>query len=140
MIFDVDFFKQYNDNYGHAAGDQILKDVSQAILNSYRRRGDYTFRLGGEEFGVICNITTTQDAEMLANLTRQAIEKLNLTHNHSPLGQITISCGVYVGQGSDIPQDEKEVYIAADKALYEAKENGRNRVSVYGSSDDIILT
>lgn len=140
MIVDVDYFKQYNDTYGHSYGDEALRKVSSALQNCYRRRGDYVFRLGGEEFGVFCNITTASDAEMLASLTQQAIMKLDIEHKTSAHHVITASIGIYVGQGNDIPLDENDIFVAADQALYEAKNAGRNRVMVYGASDDIELT
>lgn len=139
MLIDIDNFKKYNDTYGHQEGDRVLTKVSKTLNNCYRRKGDYVFRLGGEEFGVLCNITLEADAEMLANIARKAIEDLQIEHTGNPFKVVTISTGIYTAHGENMIHDEDEVYKTADIALYEAKENGRNKVVIAGQEDDIEL-
>ncbi len=139
MIIDIDNFKKYNDTYGHQQGDAVLAKVAQTISSCFKRKGDFTFRLGGEEFGVVCNITQPEDSEMLANLARKAIENLAIAHTENPYRVVTVSAGIYNVIPSDIPPDKDEIYKSADIALYEAKEKGRNRVVIAGLKDDIEL-
>jgi len=130
--------KRYNDTYGHQAGDIALNKVAQTIKHCYKRQGDFVFRLGGEEFGVVCNVTHTQDAEVLANIAREAIETLQIEHTGNPYKVMTISSGV-ITLTEDHPMDSNKLYKLADLALYEAKDHGRNRVHVSGSGDNIEL-
>lgn len=142
MICDIDNFKKYNDTYGHPEGDNILASVATTIQNCYKRKGDYVFRLGGEEFGIICNITHEEDATILANISREAVQNLNIAHTGNPHKVVTISIGVNIlspKEGVEIIIDSLEVYKAADVALYEAKESGRNKVVLAGTTDDIEL-
>lgn len=128
MIIDVDFFKQYNDTYGHLAGDNVLTKIGQTIKNSLNRASDFGFRLGGEEFGVICTVSTKEEAEIIAENLRKAIEELALLHEKNTASIfISVSIGVSVHDSSATPE---ELYFTADTELYRAKEGGRNRVSV----------
>lgn len=136
IIIDIDNFKKYNDTYGHHAGDITLTRVAKTLRECFRRKGDYVFRLGGEEFGVICNVTQSQDAETLANITREQVEALQLPHTGNPHRVVTISSGVAFVDANHLA-DSNELYKMADQALYEAKNQGRNRVNVSGSRDDI---
>lgn len=138
-LIDIDNFKKYNDTYGHQEGDDVLRQVAATIEKCYKRQGDFVFRLGGEEFGVVCTVTQKEDAETLANLAREAIEGLQIDHtgNH-PAKVVTISTGVTtITQGNVL--DANELYKMADVALYDAKESGRNQVRIAGQSDDIEL-
>jgi len=143
MICDIDNFKKYNDTYGHPEGDQILYTIAQTIQSCYKRKGDYVFRIGGEEFGVICNITHHEDAEVLADLARQAVEDLQIDHTGNPHKVVTISTGIFILDPTDKIHhqeiDALEVYKAADIALYKAKKTGRNKVVTAGETDDIEL-
>jgi diguanylate cyclase (GGDEF)-like protein len=128
IMCDVDDFKAYNDHYGHLAGDECLRAVAQALRQNSRRAGDLVARYGGEEFVIILPNTPPQGAVHVAEVIRQAIERLQIPHEKSRAHRcVTISCGV----ASMIPerQDNLEMLIkATDIALYEAKSAGRNQV------------
>jgi len=126
-MIDVDRFKQFNDTYGHVAGDEILKRVAQGIKQSCRRSTDLAARYGGEEFAVVLPETPFGELRRLGEKVCQAVEALQLPHNASSVGKyVTVS----VGGATAIPcQGEYFITLvdAADKALYEAKSAGRNR-------------
>lgn len=128
IMFDIDYFKGYNDSYGHQKGDDCLKQVARIIHDSLRRPGDFAARYGGEEFVVVLPETDLQGATQIARLIRQFIVDAAIPHNQSRISSfVTISGGV----ASIIPTLETplESLIAyADKRLYEAKQNGRNRI------------
>lgn len=129
ILCDVDFFKKYNDTYGHLKGDDCLKKVAQAMASACRRPTDLVARYGGEEFLAILPNTSAENAVLLADNMRQAVEALNEKHSSSDLGKVTISLGVY----SVVPEnkeDSSKLIKKADEALYEAKETGRNRVQL----------
>ena len=123
ILFDIDYFKDINDNYGHKVGDEILKAFSDKI-NSNIRKCDVFFRWGGEEFIVLANNTELDGAFMMGNKLRKLIE----TSTFVNVSSITISLGIaeYI-EGEALEQ----LINRADKALYTAKRNGRNRVEVY---------
>jgi diguanylate cyclase (GGDEF)-like protein len=121
MIFDIDHFKNINDNYGHDIGDRILKELSDLVKNNIRRT-DYFGRWGGEEFVIIAAESKLQEAEKLAQKLRREIEKYNFIKDEN----ITASFGVAEIKEESIDQLIKR----ADDALYRAKENGRNRVEL----------
>lgn len=128
LMLDIDNFKKYNDTYGHQAGDNALKNVASAVNNCFHRAGDICFRLGGEEFAVLFEIETPELGKQMAEKVRQAVFDLNIEHSGNPPWlRTTISIGVLLMD----PQNdyiEEEVYKYADSALYQAKENGRNRI------------
>jgi two-component system, cell cycle response regulator len=132
ILCDVDFFKKYNDSYGHLAGDDCLKSVAQSLEKSLKRPDDLVARYGGEEFAVILPRTDLQGAAFMAQTLRLGIHKLNLAHGSSSVGPIvTMSLGVasvvpQVGQGY------QELIAQADQALYQAKEAGRDRLALNG--------
>ena len=132
MIIDVDFFKPYNDNYGHQQGDEVLKQVAACLKATLRRAGDFVFRIGGEEFGVILTVVNSSDAALVGENLRKAIEDLELDHAYSKVANcLTISIGIKLHQ--ELKQQEADtdlIYRLADDALYRAKEKGRNRVEV----------
>lgn len=139
MVIDIDNFKKYNDTYGHHEGDKALALTAKTIVQSFKRKGDYVFRLGGEEFGVLCNVTQPEDAEVLANFCRQSIQDLQIPHTGSIEHKVvTISTGLVIINNSNL-LDADEIYKTADVALYEAKSCGRNCVKVAGQVDDIEL-
>ncbi len=131
MFIDVDYFKLYNDNYGHQQGDRVLQLVSSEFKRSLRRAGDFAFRIGGEEFGVIATIENGEDAYQIAENLRQAVEDLGIQHEYSKAATcVTISIGIEVHQcNSAQPARAELIYRLADDALYQAKENGRNQVA-----------
>jgi diguanylate cyclase (GGDEF)-like protein len=131
LVFcDIDFFKNFNDGYVHLAGDECLGQVARAVSALSNRPGDLAARYGGEEFVLVLPGTGEEGALKLAERLRARIEELDIPHAHSPLApRLTISLGV----ASTIPQpgsEPAELLAVADRALYAAKEEGRNRVKV----------
>lgn len=130
VILDIDYFKNYNDEYGHQAGDEVLKKVSLSMKNTIHRPDDFVFRVGGEEFGVLFNADDTQRAIELVERIRESIEELNIPHIGSGCSPyVTISAGFYIIE----PNCElayEAVYRICDRALYEAKQNGRNQIKL----------
>ena len=129
-IFDIDHFKKLNDTYGHLAGDQVLRDVSR-ILKSQLRSEDVPARYGGEEFVVVLPNTTKEQALAMAEKIRRAIETHSFPGafgNGGKVGSVTISGGV---AACDTDSSSNELLASADKALYVAKEQGRNRVLAF---------
>ncbi|MDP5337332.1 MAG: PleD family two-component system response regulator [Nodularia sp. (in: cyanobacteria)] len=128
IIGDVDFFKLYNDTYGHQIGDRCLQQVAKSIKNTIKRPADLVARYGGEEFAVILPHTEIQGAIMLGQIICSVIRKLAIPHSSSPVSSyVTISAGV----ATLIPtpsSDSQELVALADKALYQAKTAGRDRV------------
>jgi len=131
-ICDIDYFKLYNDNYGHQSGDDCLKYVARTIAKTSKRPGDLVARYGGEEFGVILPETNLEGAIEIVETIRKAVEQLDLTHKYSDVtDHITISGGVATVQpakGDDIKEVTRSLIQAADKSLYLAKKHGRNQV------------
>ncbi|HBB34609.1 MAG TPA: GGDEF domain-containing protein [Cyanobacteria bacterium UBA8803] len=131
IMCDVDFFKSYNDNYGHQAGDECLRQIAAGIRRVLKRPGDLVARYGGEEFGVILPLTPLKGAVQVAEMIRQEVKSLGIPHEKSLVSSgITLSLGV----GSIIPTSEllpTTLTATADAALYKAKSSGRDRVVVY---------
>jgi diguanylate cyclase len=121
-IWDIDHFKRINDQYGHEAGDRLLRAVAE-ILNRHKRAEDFLARIGGEEFVLLLPMTTLEAGVTVANKLRVAIEETAFRHKRQP-ESITISCGLTEFRAGDTPV---AVYARADEALYKAKEQGRNR-------------
>jgi diguanylate cyclase (GGDEF)-like protein/PAS domain S-box-containing protein len=129
VMIDIDHFKSFNDTYGHLSGDECIKSVAQVLNSSVNRPGDLAARFGGEEFVVMLPDTEPDGALKVARLIRDTIEALQITHGGSPDNKyVTVSLGVAT-ISPELKNDSKELVFAADQALYEAKENGRNRVS-----------
>lgn len=127
LLIDVDYFKQYNDNYGHSQGDVCLKQVANLIKQQMPRKTDILARYGGEEFAVLLPDTDTQGAVTVAKHILDAFKNAQIPHDFSGVADhVTVSIGISVGQQQDgsltLPSIE-----AADKALYRAKRTGRNR-------------
>ena len=139
MIIDVDYFKPYNDNYGHQQGDNVLQQVSGVLKDRLRRASDFAFRIGGEEFAVIVTVNNGDNAVAIAEILRQSIEALGILHEHNPVSSVvTVSIGLKIHQYPDEqPVDMDLIYRMADDALYQAKENGRNQVVEHGRMDAI---
>lgn len=128
LMLDIDHFKQYNDSHGHLAGDEILRTVAQTVMESFSRPMDLAARFGGDEFGVILPHTAAGDLPMLGNKVVRAVETLGLPHVSSAVAEkVTLSAG-----GATCTPCRGDSFLslieAADKALYEAKRRGRNRV------------
>jgi diguanylate cyclase (GGDEF)-like protein len=133
IMMDIDYFKLFNDTYDHLEGDNCLITISNCFKECLRRPNDFLARYGGEEFVVVVD-SDLVGAEQLALLLRNAITDLDIVHEASPIGIVTISLGV----SSVIPTKDysaKQLIGEADKALYKSKINGRNRVSVYVDID-----
>ncbi len=128
LLLDIDHFKQYNDHYGHLAGDACLKQVAATIAGAIRRSGDLVARYGGEEFAIILPATPLAGAFGVAERIRGMIWDLGLPHAASPFERVTVSIGVADSQGQAC-QAEGELLRLADGALYAAKRAGRNRVA-----------
>ena len=128
LLCDVDYFKLYNDTYGHQAGDRCLYEVAKAIEKAVKRPADIAFRYGGEEFAVILPYTEGQGAIKVAQEIRQQIKNLKIEHSDSKISQyITLSIGV----SGIIPTTQffpENLISAADSALYNAKLKGRDRI------------
>lgn len=127
IMCDVDFFKKYNDKYGHLKGDDCLKSVAKALATSCKRTTDLVARYGGEEFAVILPDTDSESAYKLAEAMRQSVEGLDEEHAISDLGKVTISLGVFSSHPKNKDATE-QLLNKADEALYEAKQRGRNKV------------
>lgn len=128
LLFDIDFFKQYNDTYGHLAGDECLKAIASIPRSLTQGDKDFVARYGGEEFMVVLANTSLKDALVVAERMRTRIEQLGLPHSGSRVSQVvTISIGVTCAG----PQsgDANTLIKAADEALYQAKGAGRNQVA-----------
>lgn len=128
VVMDIDHFKQYNDHYGHQMGDEALSRVGQLLLQRCKRATDYSFRLGGEEFGILFLARDPSRARAFVENIRLAIYGLGIQHAHNPVADgLTVSMGLVV---SDSPSTLDAMYKAADQALYRAKEAGRNRTEM----------
>lgn len=129
MMLDVDWFKNYNDCYGHLQGDEALRQVGQLLRLGARRTTDLAARYGGEEFALVVPLADANYLKQQADLFRMAFYSLNIAHQTSPLGRLTMSIGIAVL----VPQvHESSIALIekADQALYQAKNNGRNQVVV----------
>ena len=130
IFMDLDYFKKYNDGYGHLAGDDCLKKVANKASEMMSRPGDLAARYGGEEFVIVLGSTETKNAADLAEKVRSGIEEMKLPHEFRKGGSlVTISLGV-TGCCPDKTNSATELIKSADKALYKAKKEGRNKVVV----------
>ena len=130
VLIDIDHFKQYNDTYGHQDGDTALKLVAKALKDTLKRPDDYTFRLGGEEFGLVYHIKNKDDGYDIANQAKINIENLKIDHTgNSASKYVTISSGLYIIDNSNNDSVD-EIYKKSDEALYVAKQSGRNQVKI----------
>ena len=129
IILDIDFFKQYNDTYGHQEGDFVIKSVANVLKKRTNRAGDFAFRVGGEEFAVISHIEKSKVMDY-ALLIKDDIENLKIEHSGNKASKyVTISLGVVCKNAIEINSSE-ELYKEADDNLYEAKRSGRNCVVI----------
>lgn len=131
LMIDLDHFKQVNDVYGHAAGDDVLKGYAQATMRGLRT-DDLFGRLGGEEFAILLPEVTVEDALAISNRLREALSLLRFTHAGETF-YITASMGLVYSEPSNSGRTLEQLLLAADKALYEAKSAGRDQV-VFGTA------
>ena len=130
ILCDIDFFKFYNDHYGHQMGDDCLKAVAACIQNSIRRPGDLAARYGGEEFGVLLPNTSFEGAYHLAENIRSAVYEMKREHARSGVSDsVTLSLGVATLIPSEGKNSIEQLLKLADEALYSSKRAGRNRVT-----------
>ena len=131
IILDIDFYKPFNDTYGHLAGDNCLKQIARILEETVKRSTDVAARYGGEEFAVILPETDLCGANVVANHIQTAISALQIPHKGSHINKfVTVSIGVATTM-PDMDWEPVDLINKTDKALYQAKQNGRNRVELY---------
>jgi diguanylate cyclase (GGDEF)-like protein len=128
VMFDIDHFKKVNDTYGHQAGDMVLSEIS-TLLTATLRAEDVFARYGGEEFAVICRGTDLSQAQIVGERMRKAVEGHRFVHEGTQI-PITISVGI-AGMPDPAIKDATDLVARADKALYQSKHGGRNRVTLH---------
>lgn len=131
LMLDIDYFKEFNDEYGHVAGDNCLKQVAEVLINNVKRTNDIACRFGGEEFLILFSDITSHQAVQFAQSIKDQIEALDIPHAKSKCSEhITLSIGVTSCDQLSCA-NVKEPIEQADKALYIAKEKGRNRIEIF---------
>jgi diguanylate cyclase (GGDEF)-like protein len=129
LIVDVDHFKMFNDRYGHPAGDRCLRQVAEAIRTGCSRPGDLAARIGGEEFALLLPALPREQLKATAELVRTSVLDREIVREDTADGQVSVSVGVAYFYASGGWSADR-LRIAADKALYQAKREGRNRVVI----------
>ncbi|QOY52599.1 diguanylate cyclase [Candidatus Sulfurimonas baltica] len=130
MMLDIDFFKQYNDTYGHIEGDFALKSVAKVLQDILKRPGDFVFRLGGEEFGILLTETDESNSAKLARDICNSVRGREIKHSGSKVNEfVTISIGVVCCIADEALNDEI-LLSRADEMLYKAKDSGRDRYNI----------
>ena len=130
VMIDIDFFKQYNDTYGHESGDVALQKVSKTLNLTFKREYDYLFRLGGEEFGILIFDTNIKKVKENLDLLQKNILKQNIIHKASKTNLLTLSMGIVMIDKKTYDYSSKQLYKLADGKLYDSKKNGRDRYTV----------
>ncbi|NIE75854.1 GGDEF domain-containing protein [Pantoea sp. Ap-967] len=130
VMFDLDYFKRYNDRYGHPAGDQCLRRFAEVLQQSLKRPADLAVRYGGEEFTLLLPGTHLQGAEQMVEEILLLLRRQMMAHADSPLGRVTASAGIAVGHPARDASTSESLMAAADGALYEAKRLGRDGYTV----------
>ena len=130
LMIDIDFFKPYNDNYGHGQGDETLRKVAKALEKTIKRASDFVARYGGEEFVILLKDINKDGVEAVANNLLNAIRELKITHEFSKIEKyVTVSIGAsFYNSNSDITK--LELLLKADETLYEVKNGGRNNFAI----------
>ncbi|WP_010489356.1 sensor domain-containing diguanylate cyclase [Pseudomonas sp. S9] len=134
MMLDIDYFKAYNDQRGHLAGDDALRKVAEIMQDCLQREGDSACRYGGEEFAIILANTNAEGASHIAAQLHQKLDEARIKHLRSPFGRLTLSIGIasISADDEDLPDSLIE---RSDKALYQAKRDGRNRTCIASTAD-----
>ncbi len=130
-MVDVDFFKQYNDHYGHAMGDLTLQKIAKALKRGLNRPGDFVARYGGEEFVIVLPETDAAAAQVVAERLRQNVVDCNIPHQYSQVAKhVSVSIGLVTIMNTDhtTTRQSETILKTADQNLYLAKENGRNQM------------
>lgn len=130
LMIDIDFFKPYNDNYGHGQGDETLRKVAKALEKTIKRASDFVARYGGEEFVILLKDINKDGVEAVANNLLNAVRELKITHEFSKIeNYVTVSIGAsYYNSSSDITK--LELLLKADETLYNVKNSGRNNFAI----------
>jgi diguanylate cyclase (GGDEF)-like protein len=124
IVTDIDHFKSVNDTYGHAVGDHVIRGLGE-ILRALKRDTDVVARFGGEEFCILCEETDARGAALLAERVR---EELKARQFESDIGKLRVTCSLGVAQFPEDAKTDSQLFEVADKALYTAKQTGRDRV------------
>lgn len=136
VMLDIDFFKQYNDTYGHDMGDVTLKAVASTLKSYFNKEYEYVFRLGGEEFGVVLFDIDEEILQECLKDVNKAIESLNIEHKNSKISKVvTISIGAVIYHPHSYVSCNR-LYKIADECLYKSKQNGRNQFTIYNEGDE----
>ena len=137
IMIDIDFFKNYNDHYGHKAGDEVIIKVAQAIKSVTRKEMDFVFRYGGEEIFLLLPNTNAQGAMFVAQKIKNVVEEQKIIHEYSAVCDfLTVSEGVFSNKPSATGDEICDSYIVnSDHALYQAKESGRNCIKLYSNHE-----
>ncbi|MEZ4524392.1 MAG: diguanylate cyclase [Desulfobacterales bacterium] len=131
IMIDIDYFKNYNDTYGHQAGDECLRKVAKSLERALKRSGDFLARYGGEEFAAILPNTEARNALPVAEKMHRNISDLNIPHSTSDAAErISVSMGIGSAMPAERRSDASLLISLADEALYRAKEKGRNRTEI----------
>ncbi|WP_342608349.1 diguanylate cyclase [Vibrio tritonius] len=131
LMIDVDYFKRYNDSYGHLAGDECLKSIARALQTSVRRTSDSSCRYGGEEFACLLPFTDHEGAVLCAENIINEVKNLNIEHKTSDVSSfVTVSIGIAV-RTPTLDVQVEQLVKEADEALYTSKQTGRNKFTVY---------
>ncbi|WP_141053604.1 GGDEF domain-containing response regulator [Aliarcobacter cryaerophilus] len=130
LMIDIDFFKPYNDNYGHGQGDETLRKVAKALEKTIKRASDFVARYGGEEFVILLKDINKDGVEAVANNLLNAVRELKITHEFSKIeNYVTISIGAsFYNSNSDVTK--LELLLKADETLYSVKNSGRNNFAI----------
>jgi diguanylate cyclase (GGDEF)-like protein/PAS domain S-box-containing protein len=134
ILFDVDHFKAYNDLHGHQAGDQCLADIAKAAKRTLRRHESCLCRYGGEEFSLLVKVTEPAEAEAISERIRTSVRGLSIQHEAGIGGIVSVSCGVVSTVQMQKPLGatfQSDLFTAVDGAMYQAKNQGRNKVRVF---------
>ncbi|MGB5830646.1 MAG: diguanylate cyclase, partial [Thiohalocapsa sp.] len=134
---DIDYFKSYNDHYGHPSGDTCLREVAQGMAGVLRRPGDIAARTGGEEFAFLLPDTALDGAIQVGERIRRRIWELDVRHDAATvLGRVTVSLGVASSRDAGVLSTD-DLVRSADRALYLAKRHGRNQLATVGSENEV---
>lgn len=131
ILMDLDYFKRYNDTYGHPKGDEALKRFSEALKAAYKRNGDTLYRLGGEEFAAILHVDAVSNIHSVLDRLHKKVAELEIVHEGNDVSEfLTVSVGACLVTQYASELDEDFIYNKTDKALYRAKEKGRNQSEI----------